>query len=58
MDIDRFISEFLDNTSREMEEFKHKYSKFQDEMSYLDWESLYNKWVGEKKFPTIILSDD
>ena len=58
MDIDQFISQFLDEKSKEMKEFKGKYSELEKEMSYSEWEDLYLDWAHKKTAPKILLSDD
>ncbi|MHA2010355.1 MAG: hypothetical protein ACXADW_20425 [Candidatus Hodarchaeales archaeon] len=58
MDIDKFISQFLDKKGEEMGEFKGKYSRLRKKRTYSEWERLYLNWIKQKKSPKILLSDD
>lgn len=58
MDINQFISQFLDEKSKEMEEFKGKYSKVRKKGTYSEWKDIYLSWIKKKKIPKILLSDD
>lgn len=58
MDINQFISQFLDEKSKEMGEFKDKYSKVRKKRTYSEWKDIYLSWIKKKKIPKILLSDD
>lgn len=58
MDIDQFISRFLKSKSKELEEFKEKFSDLKGKKSYSEWEETYLVWTEEKEASQILLSDD
>jgi hypothetical protein len=58
MDIDHFISKFLEKKAEELKEFKEKYSKLKGKRSYAEWEEVYMVWTEENETLQILLSDD
>lgn len=58
MDIDQFISKFLEKKSEELKEFKEKYSALKGKRNYSEWEEAYMVWTEENETLQILLSDD
>ncbi len=58
MDIDKFISQFLDKKAEDLSKFKDKYPDLGEEKDYSEWESIFEGWSYEESMPDILLSDD